>query len=148
MTADLPTLAEQALANLVDQFARPLDFLRELAQNSIDAGSPRIDVSVAWDPPRPGESEGVLRISVDDYGEGMDGAIIDNQLTRLFASSKEHDLTKIGKFGIGFTSIFAIRPEAVLLRTGRQGEYWELLFHADRTFDKVRIDEPVSGTKV
>ena len=31
-------------------------------------------------------------------------------------------------------------PEAVLLRTGRHGEYWELLFHADRSFDKVRID--------
>ncbi|MEQ1507803.1 MAG: hypothetical protein ABMB14_36580, partial [Myxococcota bacterium] len=58
------------------------------------------------------------------------------------------DLTKIGKFGIGFTSIFAIRPEAVLLRTGRHGEYWELLFHPDRTFDKVRIDQPVNGTRI
>lgn len=148
MSAELPTLAEQALANLVDQFARPLDFLRELAQNAIDAGSPRIDVSVAWDPPRPGEAHGVVRISVDDTGEGMDEDVIDHQLTRLFASSKEHDLTKIGKFGIGFTSIFAIRPEAVLLRTGRHGEYWELLFHPDRTFDKVRIEEPVAGTKI
>lgn len=143
-----PSLAEQALANLVNQFARPLDFLRELAQNSIDAGSPRIDVSVAFTPPGPGETQGVLRIQVDDYGEGMNEDVIDNQLTRLFSSSKEHDLTKIGKFGIGFTSIFAIRPEAVLLRTGKQGEYWELLFHRDRTFDKVRIDEPVHGTKV
>ena len=78
----------------------------------------------------------------------MDEETIDNQLTRLFSSSKEHDLTKIGKFGIGFTSIFAIRPEAVLLRTGRHGEYWELLFHRDRTFDKVRTEEPVSGTKI
>jgi hypothetical protein len=142
-----PSLAEQALANLVNQFARPLDFLRELAQNSIDAGSPRIDVAVAFTPPGADETHGVLRISVDDYGEGMDEDTIDNQLTRLFSSSKEHDLTKIGKFGIGFTSIFAIRPEAVLLRTGRQGEYWELLFHRDRTFDKVRIEEPVHGTK-
>ena len=36
----------------------------------------------------------------------------------------------------------------MLLRTGRHGESWELLFHADRSFDKVRIDEPVSGTKI
>ncbi len=145
------SLAEQALANLVNQFARPLDFLRELAQNSIDAGSPRIDVAVAFEPPgarSEGDAEGVLRISVDDFGEGMDEDIIDNQLTRLFSSSKEDDLTKIGKFGIGFTSIFAIRPEAVLLRTGRHGEYWELLFHADRSFDKVRIEEPVQGTQI
>lgn len=141
-------LADQALANLVDQFARPLDFLRELAQNSIDAGSPRIEVRLDWaaDPADPGQ--GVLQIHVDDFGEGMDEAVIDDQLTRLFASSKEDDLTKIGKFGIGFTSIFAIRPEAVLLRTGKHGEFWELLFHADRSFDKVRIQEPVAGTKI
>ncbi len=142
------SLAEQALENLVNQFARPLDFLRELAQNSIDAGSPRIEVAVAFDAPDDGDEEGVLRIHVDDYGEGMDEDIIDNQLTRLFSSTKEDDLTKIGKFGIGFTSIFAIQPEAVLLRTGRHGEYWELLFHADRSFDKVRIDEPIQGTKI
>ena len=142
------SLAEQALENLVNQFARPLDFLRELAQNSIDAGSPRIEVAVAYDPPADGDEEGVLRIHVDDYGEGMDDDIIDNQLTRLFSSSKEDDLTKIGKFGIGFTSIFAIQPEAVLLRTGRHGEYWELLFHADRSFDKLRVEEPLQGTKI
>ncbi|MEO0601249.1 MAG: ATP-binding protein, partial [Myxococcota bacterium] len=143
-----PSLAEQALENLVNQFARPLDFLRELAQNSIDAGSPRIEVAVAFDPPDEGDEEGVLRIHVDDYGEGMDEDIIDNQLTRLFSSTKEDDLTKIGKFGIGFTSIFAIQPEAVLLRTGRHGEYWELLFHADRSFDKIRTELPIQGTKI
>ncbi|MEZ4317668.1 MAG: ATP-binding protein [Myxococcota bacterium] len=141
-------LAEQALANLVNQFARPLDFLRELVQNSIDAGSPRIEVSIDFDPPKPGDTVGVTRIQVDDWGEGMDEGIIDNQLTRLFASAKEGDLTKIGKFGIGFTSIFAILPDAVLLRTGRHGENWELLFHRDRSFDKVRITDPVDGTKI
>lgn len=141
-------LADQALANLVDQFARPLDFLRELAQNSIDAGTPRIEIALAFEPDDDDSGRGVLQIHVDDFGEGMDEAIIDSQLTRLFSSTKEDDLTKIGKFGIGFTSIFAIRPEAVLLRTGRHGEYWELLFHADRSFDKIRISEPVAGTKI
>jgi len=144
----LPNLADQALSNLVNQFARPLDFLRELAQNAIDAGSPRIEVSVGFDPPGTDASTGVVRIAVDDFGEGMDQDIIDNQLTRLFSSSKEDDRTKIGKFGIGFTSIFAIEPDAVLLRTGRHGEHWELLFHADRSFNKVPLDEPVHGTTV
>jgi hypothetical protein len=134
-------LAEQALSNLVNQFARPLDFLRELVQNSLDAGSPRVEVWVDF-------VSDVLEIHVDDYGEGMDERIIDSQLTRLFASTKENDLTKIGKFGIGFTSIFAVRPEAVLLRTGRHGEYWELVFHADRTYEKRRTDEPVTGTRI
>ena len=66
----------------------------------------------------------------------------------MFSSTKEDDLTKIGKFGIGFTSIFAIQPDAVLLRTGRHGENWELVFHKDRSYDKVRIETPVDGTKI
>jgi len=135
-------LAQQALDNLVNQFARPLDFLRELIQNAIDAGTPRVEV---WFRYRPA---GVLEIHVDDFGEGMDEGIIDGELTRMFASSKEGDLTKIGKFGIGFTSIFAIRPQAIRLRTGRHNEHWELVFHPDRSFDKFRIDEPVYGTKI
>jgi len=141
-------LAEQALANLVNQFARPLDFLRELVQNSIDAGSPRIEVRIDFDPPAPDQDLGVTRIQVDDFGEGMDEGIIDSQLTRLFASAKEGDLTKIGKFGIGFTSIFAILPEAVQLRTGRHGENWELIFHRDRSFEKRPISDPIDGTKI
>ena len=85
------SLADQALENLVNQFARPLDFLRELVQNSIDAGSPRVEV---WLRHRPDES--LMEIHVDDFGEGMDERVIDEQLTRLFSSTKEDDLTKIG----------------------------------------------------
>jgi hypothetical protein len=141
-------LAQQALNNLVNQFARPMDFLRELVQNAIDAGTPRVEVWLKHNSPEAGSREGVLEIHIDDFGEGMDEAIIDEQLTRMFSSTKEDDLTKIGKFGIGFTSIFAINPEAVLLHTGRHGEYWELLFHADRSFDKVCVDRPVQGTRI
>lgn len=138
-----PDLAREALDTLVHQFARPMDFLRELVQNAIDAGSPRVEVWVRHDP-----AEGALEIHVDDFGAGMDERIVDEQLTRMFASTKEGDLTRIGKFGIGFTSVFAIGPAAVLVRTGRHGEAWELLFHADRSFDKTRLDRPVAGTQV
>ena len=141
--ANAPTLARQALDNLVHQFARPMDFLRELVQNSIDAGSPRVEVWLRYR-----ADAGVLEVHVDDFGEGMDEAIVDDQLTRMFSSTKEGDLTKIGKFGIGFTSVFAIGPEAVLIHTGRHGEAWELLFHADRSFDKTRLDHPVTGTRI
>ena len=140
-------LAQQALNNLVNQFARPMDFLRELVQNAIDAGSPRVEVWVKHIPGE-GSADGVLEIHIEDFGEGMDECIIDEQLTRMFASSKEDDLTTIGKFGIGFTSIFAINPDAVLLHTGRHGEFWELLFHPDRSFDKSRVDKPVDGTRI
>lgn len=132
--------------NLVTQFSSAFDCFRELAQNSIDAGSPRVDVWAEFQ----GSDDhlGTIRITVEDVGEGMDEAIIDGQFTQLFASAKENDLTKIGKFGIGFVSVFALQPRAVLVHTGRGGEYWEVLFHEDRTFTKTRIDEPVEGTSV
>jgi len=136
-----PIHADATLDNLVAQFARPMDCLRELVQNAMDAGTPRVDVWLAY-------SDGVLEIHVDDAGGGMDETIIDEQLTKLFSSTKEGDRTKIGKFGIGFSSIFAIQPDAVLLRTGRHGENWELVFHPDRSYDKAAIDEPVQGTQI
>ena len=139
-------LSSEAVENLVTQFSSALDFYRELVQNSIDAGSSSIDV---WMQFEPGElDEGVISIHVDDFGEGMSEAIIDNQLTQLFSSSKEDDLTKIGKFGIGFVSVFAMNPKGVLVHTGRDGEYWEIFFHEDRSFTKSRIDAPVEGTQI
>ncbi|MFC1610049.1 ATP-binding protein [Myxococcota bacterium] len=140
-----PTVND-ALDALVSQFSSALDCYRELVQNSIDAGSPRVDVWTEYVPGQAGK--GTMAIHVDDFGEGMDEAIIDNELTQLFASSKEDDLTKIGKFGIGFVSIFALKPKAVLVHTGRGGEYWEILFAEDRTFTKVPIDDPVEGTQI
>jgi hypothetical protein len=148
MPDSLSHLADEALDQLVHQFARPMDFIRELVQNSIDAGTPRIEIWVDWSAPAGSEAQGMLEIHVDDFGEGMDEAIIDSQLTRMFSSTKEDDLTKIGKFGIGFTSVFAIGPSAVLLHTGRHGESWEVLFHPDRSFDKTALDQPVRGTQI
>ncbi len=132
--------------NLVTQFSSALDCFRELVQNSIDAGTPRVDV---WMEFMSGEGhKGTIAIHVDDFGEGMDEAIIDQELTQLFASGKSDDLTKIGKFGIGFVSVFALEPRAVLVHTGRSGEYWEVLFHEDRSFSKTRVDTPVEGTQI
>lgn len=138
--------AKGLIDNLVTQFSSAFDCFRELVQNSIDAGSPRVDV---WTEFQASDDHlGTIQIVVEDIGEGMDEAIIDDQLTQLFSSSKENDLTKIGKFGIGFVSVFAIKPRAVLVHTGRSGEYWEVLFHEDRTFTKTRIDQPIEGTTV
>lgn len=132
--------------NLVTQFASPLDCFRELAQNAMDAGSPVVEV---WTEFIPGEDYiGTIALHVDDWGEGMDEQIIDTYLTQLFSSSKEDDLTKIGKFGIGFVSVFALNPRAVLIQTGRGGEYWEVLFHHDRTFNKTPLQMPVEGTQI
>ncbi|MEZ4380843.1 MAG: ATP-binding protein [Nannocystaceae bacterium] len=143
---DLSDLTAQAVDNLVTQFSSSLDFYRELIQNSIDAGSATVDVWTEFIPSE--EGRGTIAIHIDDSGEGMNEEIIDKQLTRLFSSKKEGDLTKIGKFGIGFVSVFACKPEAVLIHTGRDGEHWEVCFSADRSFVKGSLGEPVDGTQI
>jgi len=134
-----------ALNDLVNQFSDPMSFLRELIQNSVDAGSEEIEVSVERDG---GGASGVTIVRVDDWGQGMTRAIIDKRLTRLFSSAKDGDMTKIGKFGIGFVSVFALGPQAVCVDTGREGESWRVLFDEERRFKLLRRDEPVEGTKI
>jgi hypothetical protein len=141
------SLVEEAVDNLVSQFSSSLDFYRELVQNSIDAGTSTVDVWLEWIPGT-ATAKSAIAVHVDDGGDGMTEAIIDDQLTSLYSSSKEGDLTKIGKFGIGFVSVFAPKPAAVIVHTGRDGEYWEVFFHADRSFTKTRIAGPVEGTKL
>ena len=117
---------EDVLEQLVSQFVDPLCFLRELVQNAIDAGSTKIDVTCTFEDDSPllavagglvaadashGKAAelGTAIIRVVDFGEGMDGHIIDTRLTRLFSSDKEGDRTKLGKFGTGFISVFALQ---------------------------------------
>lgn len=138
---------ETVLDELVNQFSDPMSFLRELIQNSIDAGSGEIDVRVEFEP-KPGEAQGLMTCYLDDFGEGMSREIIESKLTRLFSSGKDDDFTKIGRFGIGFVSVFAIQPQVVCVDTGRGGKYWRVLFREDRTFDLIALDAPVEGTQI
>lgn len=137
------------LDRLVAQFEGPYDFLRELVQNALDAGSDRAEVALEV---HEGEGEDpdevVFELRVADAGCGMDEAIIDGGLTRLFASTKADDRTMAGGFGIGFVSVFAWQPDAVVVHTGRAGEAWELTFYPDRKFDKRALAEPFEGTTV
>lgn len=135
------------LERLVGQFASPYDFLRELVQNAMDAGSDLVEVELHQ---HPGDdaSEVVFELVVLDSGAGMDEEIIDGELTRLFGTSKTDDRTMAGGFGIGFVSVFAWEPERVLVQTGRQGQAWELLFHEDRRFEKRPVDMPLEGTSI
>ena len=103
------------LERLVAQFESPYDFLRELVQNAMDAGSDRVEIKLESHPLRAEVDSVVFELTVIDAGAGMDEAIIDQELTRLFASSKSGDRTMAGGFGIGFVSVFAWEPEAVLV---------------------------------
>lgn len=147
------------LERLVAQFESPYDFLRELVQNAMDAGSDRVEVTLESHPlgqsgqPKSGAGssepdEVIFELTLLDTGAGMDESIIDQELTRLFASGKSGDRTMAGGFGIGFVSVFAWEPETVLVHTGRGGESWELVFFGDRSFEKVAIEDPVEGTTI
>lgn len=143
--------AGDTLDTLVDQFSDQYAFLRELIQNSIDAGSAQVWVSFEFKPSSDGKG-GIAILHIDDTGEGMTREIIDTQLTRLFSSSKESDMTKIGKFGIGFVSIFALNPNAVIVDTGRGGENWRIMWnlskHSRNQFDRIILNRPVDGTQI
>ncbi len=130
-----------ALDGLVAQFADPLACLRELVQNAVDAGSNEVDIRFEY-------TDDALVLHVVDYGCGMDRADIDERLTRLFATGKDGDLTRIGKFGIGFVSVFALEPDAVCVDTWKDGACWRVLFRRDRSFQRLARDAPGEGTHV
>ena len=130
--------------DLIHQFADPFAFYRELVQNSLDAGSARIEVTLRYLPGSPG----VATASVADWGEGMTRDTIERYLLTKFRSSKAGDLTKIGKFGVGFMSVLAPAPQLVVIDTGRDGEDWRVLLNPDLSYELRRAPEPVEGTRV
>ncbi|MGM0558603.1 MAG: ATP-binding protein [Myxococcota bacterium] len=140
--------ASIVLDELVHQFADPMAFFRELIQNAIDAGTGEIDVAVDWEPIYGDPDRGRMTVAIRDFGVGMDRQIIQNELLKLFNSGKDRDLTKIGRFGIGFVSVFAVEPDAVCVDTGRAGESWRVLFDADRSYELFDRDVPFEGTSV
>ena len=134
--------AGSAFQTLVHQFSDPLSFYRELVQNALDAGSRYVDISMSY------TSDGQTEIVVEDSGQGMTAEIIESQLTCLFSSQKDDDLTLIGKFGIGFVSVFALNPELVTVETARDGEAWRIDFFQDGSFERRPLDTIREGTKI
>jgi molecular chaperone HtpG len=116
------------VADMVRQFADPYAFLRELVQNSMDAGARRIAVRVERG------ADGLVATSVSDDGCGMTRDVVEGPLLTLFSSSKEGDSDKIGKYGVGFVSVFAIHPDAVEVETWRDKQAWRLVLRPDTSY--------------
>ena len=138
--------ASPLIEELIHQFTDPFAFYRELIQNSIDAGSSRIEVTLSYRPSPAGL--GLCLATVADWGEGMSRDVIENYLVTKFRSTKQDDFTKIGKFGIGFVSVFACQPDAVAVDTGRDGQSWRVLFKKSTAWELLALGEPVEGTRV
>lgn len=137
----MSTPAREALDALIEQFSERSAAIRELVQNSLDAGAGSVELRI--------EQQGrKLRIHLVDDGHGMDRACIQDNLLTLFRSNKEDDQTKIGRFGVGFVSIFALEPELVVVDTGRDGLHHRVVFDAKQRFTLAQVDEPFEGTAV
>jgi len=118
------------VADLVQQFADPLAFYRELVQNAIDADTEEVVVTVQHGPGQP------VVISVTDRGEGMDQEVLQEKLLVLFRSGKEDQEDKIGKFGVGFVSVLAMNPERVTVRTSKgKGKSHVLHLQRDHSYE-------------
>ncbi|MBI5531397.1 MAG: ATP-binding protein [Deltaproteobacteria bacterium] len=120
---------EGPVAEMVRQFADPYAFLRELVQNAIDAGASAIDVRAELG------TDNEASFTVSDNGSGMDRATIEGPLLTLFRSSKEGDDSKIGRYGVGFVSVFAIQPEVVIVTTSTASESWVLRLFPDHSYE-------------
>jgi hypothetical protein len=96
----------------------PWFFLRELAQNSRDAGARNIWVSAAATP------SGMETLTFADDGRGMTLAHARRFLFRLYASDKTADPKAAGKYGIGFWTILGFQPALIQLQSRRGKNSW------------------------
>ncbi len=128
---------------MVRQFADPYAFWRELVQNSIDAGATRLEVTLA----RAGDS--LVRSALSDDGCGMTPEVVEGNLLTLFSSTKEGDEEKVGKYGVGFVSVFALDPDRIVVETWRDGHAYRLVLARDHSYELSEIEpRPASGTVV
>lgn len=73
---------------------------------------------------------------------------IDAKLMQLCNARKEDNDNLIGSYGVGFLSVFAFKPNAVIVDTGREGEAMRLIFKENRKFDRVPLEVEFTGTRV
>ena len=92
----------------------PWVFLRELVQNSRDAGATTIEVDASC-------RDGWENITCRDNGEGMTEEDFKAYFLRLYASSKETDPSSIGFFGVGFWSTLLFEPSKIVVSSFRDG---------------------------
>ncbi len=103
----------------------PWIFVRELLQNSRDAGASKVELTV-------GQREDVEWVRCYDDGEGMSFEHARKYLFALYASSKEGRKNQAGKFGVGFWSILRFEPHSIVIRSWpSNGRPWGIRLSGD-----------------
>jgi transglutaminase-like putative cysteine protease len=93
----------------------PWLWVRELVQNARDAGASRATFQLV-------ESAHETRVLCRDDGEGMSFADAKRYLFSLYASSKEGQTNKAGRFGVGFWSILRFEPQRIVIASHQRGQ--------------------------
>ena len=122
----------------------PWFFIRELAQNSRDAGASSIHVKAELTPAKE------ERLVFEDDGSGMSYDHAVNYLFRLYASSKANDKYAAGLFGIGFWTVLKFNPGKVIIESWSKGKPWgiEVAAGEDLTTKPVPGSLTKRGTRV
>ncbi len=118
-------------------------FLRELAQNSRDAGARKVGVSALV------EGDDVV-IAFGDDGSGMTFDHARRFLFTLYASSKEDEERAVGRFGVGFWSVLLFDPDHIVIESMiDEGESWAMaLDGALREPRRVECGLRTPGTRI
>lgn len=129
-------------AGLKDYGEDPWFFLRELAQNSRDAGAKTISVKAG----HTAENDEILIF--EDDGHGMSYAHAVQYLFRLYASSKLRQKHSAGMFGIGFWTVLKYKPQKLLIESRIKKEKWGVLVDAELNTTRILSDLPRRGTRI
>ncbi|MCU0287003.1 MAG: ATP-binding protein, partial [Acidobacteria bacterium] len=105
-------------AGLKDYGNDPWFFIRELAQNSRDAGAQKIFIKADHTP----EKNEILIFEDDGLGMSFNHAV--KYLFRLYASSKAKEKYAAGRFGIGFWTVLKFNPTKIIIESCFKKEKW------------------------
>jgi len=117
-------------------------FIRELAQNSRDAGATAIEVEAFLN----SNDQEVLTFT--DNGSGMDFSHARQYLFRLYASSKTKEKFSAGMFGAGFWTILRYNPEMVVIESMTGGGKWAINLGQDLQISSIPCTLHTRGTRI
>ena len=120
----------------------PWFFLRELAQNSRDAGARSIWVKAER------TAAGLEILTFADDGRGMTSVHARRFLFRLYASDKTKDKMSAGKYGIGFWTILSFQPSQILVQSRTIKNSWAVALNADLEVQPVTCSLIRPGTTI
>ncbi|MDQ1350103.1 MAG: TGc protein, partial [Acidobacteriota bacterium] len=129
-------------AGLKDYGDDPWFFIRELAQNSRDAGARIIRVKADHT-----ADKNEILVFADD-GRGMTYRHALQYLFRLYASSKTKEKYSAGRFGIGFWTVLKFNPTKIIIESCYKKEKWAVEIDANLNAARIATDLNKRGVRI